>query len=121
MLLCTSRPDVPKFEFTPGYLTRERADLLREADAVIQEEMEAANLQKDIWQFPVVLLPFGVHKGGQSIVLRPIASTDAMTANAVAIPEKVLQKMTERVMEISGIDLVFIDLTNKPPATIEWE
>lgn len=121
VLLCTSRPDVPKFEFTPGYLTRERADLLREADAVIQEEMEAANLQKDIWQFPVVLLPFGVHKGGQSIVLRPIASTDAMTANAVAIPEKVLQKMTERVMEISGIDLVFIDLTNKPPATIEWE
>lgn len=121
VLLCTSRPDVPQFSFTPGYLTRERADLLREADAIVHEEMEKADLYKKIWQFPVVLLPFGTKRGGQSIVLRPIVSTDAMTANAMVIAERVLHEMTERIRALDGIDLVFIDLTNKPPATIEWE
>ena len=121
VLLCTSRPDIPSFKFSPGYLTRERADLLREADDIVREEMLDANLYGKIWQFPVVLLPFGTHEGGQSVVLRPISSTDAMTANAFVLPEKVLTKMTERIVQIGGIDLVFIDLTNKPPATIEWE
>ncbi len=121
VLLCTSRPDVPQFHFTPGYLTRARADLLREADDIVREEMLDANLYGTIWQFPVVLLPFGAHEGNQSIVLRPISSTDAMTANAFVLPEKVLKKMTERIMQLPGIDLVFIDLTNKPPGTIEWE
>lgn len=121
VLLCTSRPDIPPFQFSAGYLTRERADLLREADDIVREEMLDANLYGAIWQFPVVLLPFGTHAHGQSIVLRPIDSTDAMTANAFVLPESVLQKMTERILQLSGIDLVFIDLTNKPPGTIEWE
>jgi GMP synthase (glutamine-hydrolysing) len=121
VLLCTSRPDIHPFIFTPGYLTRERADLLREADSIVHEEMEKAGLYEKIWQFPVVLLPFGTSVSGQSIVLRPIVSTDAMTANAMPLPEKVLQTMTEKIMALDGIDLVFIDLTNKPPATIEWE
>jgi len=131
VLLCTSRPDVPVFTFTPGYLTRERADLLREADAIVHDEMTKAGLYEKIWQFPVVLLPFGTRSGGptsasataggQSIVLRPIVSTDAMTANAMPVPEKVLQVMTDRLCQLDGIDLVFMDLTNKPPATIEWE
>jgi GMP synthase (glutamine-hydrolysing) len=59
--------------------------------------------------------------GGQSVVLRPIDSTDAMTANAYVLPADVLKKMTERIMKLEGIDAVFFDLTNKPPATIEWE
>ena len=54
-------------------------------------------------------------------MLRPIESIDAMSANAVALPSEVLQKMTERIMNLDGIDLVFLDLTNKPPGTIEWE
>ena len=97
------------------------ADLLREADAIVDEEMKAAGLYEEIWQFPVVLLPFGTKKGGQSIVLRPIASIDAMSASAVVLSPKVLKRMTERIMQSHGIDLVFLDLTNKPPGTIEWE
>ncbi len=85
------------------------------------EEMRAANLYEKIWQFPVVLLPFGTSEGGQSVVLRPIDSIDAMTASAVVLPKDVLQKMTDRILEINGIDIVFLDLTNKPPGTIEWE
>lgn len=121
VLLCTSHAQPVDFIFTPGFLTRERADLLREADAVVDRVMRDEGLYEDIWQFPVVLLPFGTKPGGQSIVLRPIVSTDAMTANAVPLPEPVLQRMTEMIMAIAGIDLVFLDLTNKPPATIEWE
>ena len=121
VLLCTSHPEVPSISFTTGYLTRERADLLREADIIADEEMKAAGLYEEIWQFPVVLLPFGTSEGGQSIVLRPISSIDAMSANAVALPSEVLKRMTDRIMKIEGIDLVFLDLTNKPPGTIEWE
>jgi len=120
VLLCTSQADLPSFSFTPGYITQERADLLREADAIVDEEMKSAGLYKEIWQFPVVLLPFGTN-GGESVVLRPIASTDAMSASAVALPSPVLKKMTERIIQLDGIDLVFVDLTNKPPGTIEWE
>ena len=121
VLLCTSHTEVVEFVLTPGAITRERADLLREADAIVMEEMKSADLYKKIWQFPVVLLPFGTSEGGQSIVLRPIESTDAMTANAAHIPEDVLKKMTERIIKLKGIDMVFIDLTSKPPGTIEWE
>ncbi len=121
VLLCTSQSEVPSLVFTPGYLTRERADLLREADDVAQRIMREDGLGDAIWQFPVVLVPFGTAKNGQSIVLRPISSTDAMTANAFVLPPKTLKRMTEAVMAVDGIDLVFLDLTNKPPGTIEWE
>ncbi|MFH1670494.1 MAG: glutamine-hydrolyzing GMP synthase [Patescibacteria group bacterium] len=121
VLKCTSHSKPVEFVFTPGYIIRDRADLLREADAIVSEEMHRARLYEKIWQFPVVLLPFGKSKGGQSIVLRPIESTDAMTANGVHLPEDVLKKMTEQILSLDGIDLVFLDLTSKPPATIEWE
>jgi GMP synthase (glutamine-hydrolysing) len=121
VLLCTSHPEAPAFVFSPGYLTPERADLLREADDAVNRVMREADLYAHIWQFPVVLLPFGTRKGGQSVVLRPISSTDAMTANAFVLEEAVLRQMTDAILAIPGIDLVFLDLTNKPPATIEWE
>ena len=122
VLICISQTDVPKFVFTPGYLSTDRADLLREADAIVNEEMQKdESLYRRIWQFPVVLLPFGTSEGGQSIVLRPIESTDAMTANAANLPSDILKKMVDKISAIDGIDLVFLDLTNKPPGTIEWE
>ncbi|HRH93765.1 MAG TPA: glutamine-hydrolyzing GMP synthase [Candidatus Peribacteria bacterium] len=121
VLLCTShtKPFTPVF--TPGYVDRVRADLLREADAIVTEEIQEPALYDAIWQFPVVLLPVGTKKGGQSIVLRPISSHDAMTANAVALPEAVLKRITQRILKLEGIDAVFLDLTSKPPGTIEWE
>ncbi len=121
VLLCTSHQAPFTPVFTPTYITKQVADLLRAADAIADEEMRSANLTEKIWQFPVALLPFGIQKGGRSVVLRPIESTDAMTANAFILPSMVLQKMTERILKLQGIDAVFLDLTNKPPATIEWE
>ncbi|MFH0769818.1 MAG: glutamine-hydrolyzing GMP synthase [Candidatus Peregrinibacteria bacterium] len=121
VLLCTSSSVPPSFTFMPGFLTRERADLLREADAIVAEEIGRSHLTEAIWQFPVVLLPFGTCIGGQSIVLRPVASQEAMTASAFPLPEDVVQRMTERILRLPGIDCVFYDLTSKPPGTIEWE
>jgi GMP synthase (glutamine-hydrolysing) len=121
VLLCTSHDERQDFTITEGFITRERADLLREADAIVDAETRKAELYESIWQFPVVLLPCGIKKGGQSIVLRPIASTDAMTANAFVLPPKVLSTITKKLMKLPGIDAVFFDLTSKPPGTIEWE
>lgn len=121
VLMCTSHTDVPSFVFTPGYITMERANLLREADAIVHAKMNNAGLYEKIWQFPVVLLPFGITEGGQSIVLRPVESQEAMTANAVVLPKDVLADMTEALLSLDGIDVVFQDLTHKPPGTIEWE
>jgi len=83
--------------------------------------MRRANLYEVIWQFPVVLLPFGEQAGGHSVVLRPVESQEAMTARAASLPEDVLKRMTERILKLPDIDFVFYDLTSKPPATIEWE
>ena len=122
VLLCTSHATPQEFVFTPGYITRERADLLRQADNIVDEVMRQHGLYETIWQFPVVLLPFGITPGSQSIVLRPVQSVDAMTAHASDIPDDVLQLMTERMLkEVKGIECVFIDMTSKPPGTIEWE
>lgn len=121
VLQCLSHAEPFATHFAPTYLTRDVADLLREADAIVDLEMRRAKLYKNIWQFPVVLLPFGASEGARSIVLRPIESTDAMTARAYPLPQAVLAAMTKRLLVIDGLDAVFLDLTNKPPGTIEWE
>ncbi|MBI3336936.1 glutamine-hydrolyzing GMP synthase [Candidatus Peregrinibacteria bacterium] len=121
VLFCLSHTEPLEFVLTPGYVTRERADLLRTADNIIDEEMRAADLYEKIWQFPVVLLPVGIKTGGESIVLRPVESTEAMTANAARLPEAMLHHIAEELLALPGIDAVFYDLTSKPPATIEWE
>ena len=121
VLFCLSHaePFVPTF--TPMFITREVADLLREADAIAHEEIRGVKLYEAIWQFPVVLLPVGASDRKRSVVLRPIDSTDAMTASAFRLPIQILERITERILTLDGIDVVFLDLTNKPPATIEWE
>ncbi len=121
VLLCTSQSEPLTLHRSKATITRARADLLREADAIVHDEQVAAGLYEKIWQFPVVLLPVGKAPGGQSIVLRPVESQEAMTANAFILPPAVLKKITERIMKLPGIDAVFADLTHKPPATIEWE
>lgn len=121
VLLCTSHLAPVDFVFTPGSITPERTALLQEADMIVYEEMQRSDLYEKIWQFPVVLLPFGTTEGGQSIVLRPIDSQEAMTATAIPLPADVLERMTKRILELPSVDCVFLDMTNKPPATIEWE
>lgn len=121
VLFCTSHSDPLSLRRTPTCVTRETADLLREADAVVQDAASCHGVSDAIWQFPVVLLPIGVRSGGRSIVLRPVASVEAMTAEAFRLPPSFLREITGKLMALPGVDMVFYDLTSKPPATIEWE
>jgi GMP synthase (glutamine-hydrolysing) len=104
-----------------AYLTRDRLDLLRAADAIVRRFSEETGVEQQVWQFPVVLIPVGTSKARESIVLRPIGSIDGMTADAVLIPDQLLQQLTTELLAIPGISTVFYDVTNKPPGTIEWE
>lgn len=109
-----------EFSFKPGYLSQERIRLLQEADDIVMRMLRENKLYDKIWQFPVVLLPISL-KGGESIALRPVDSTEAMTASFYQIEIKIVKKIAESIMNIDGIDAVFYDITNKPPGTIEWE
>ena len=113
-----------------GEVTAERLSILREADAIVREEMSAAGLDALVWQCPVVLLAdvrsVGVQGDGRSyghpLVLRPVTSEDAMTADWARLPADVLARISTRVTnEVPEINRVVLDVTSKPPATIEWE
>jgi len=102
-------------------LDRERVALLQEADAIAMQETEKHGLMREIWQFPVVLLPLAVNGGGEAVVLRPIQSKEAMTARFFPMPKKALREIAGKTMKLRGVGAVFYDVTHKPPATIEWE
>jgi GMP synthase (glutamine-hydrolysing) len=113
-----------------GEVTKERLDLLREADAIAREELTLAGLDREIWQCPVVLLAdvrsVGVQGDGRTyghpIVLRPVSSEDAMTADWSRLPYEVLAKISTRITnEVKDVNRVVLDCTSKPPGTIEWE
>jgi GMP synthase (glutamine-hydrolysing) len=104
----------------PATITRRRLDLLRQADSIARLEIEHANLANTVWQFPVVLAPIAF-SDGESIILRPVNSIDGMTANFATLPAELLRSISEKILNLPGIDAVFLDVTNKPPATIEWE
>ena len=113
-----------------GEVTKERLDVLRKADAIARAELTAAGLDRDIWQCPVVLLgdvrSVGVQGDGRTyghpVVLRPVTSDDAMTADWAKVPYEVLSRISTRITnEVSEINRVTLDITSKPPGTIEWE
>lgn len=113
-----------------GEVTRERLELLRKADAIARAELTAAGLDGEIWQCPVVLLAdvrsVGVQGDGRTyghpIVLRPVSSEDAMTADWTRLPYDVLARISNRITnEVPGVNRVVLDVTSKPPGTIEWE
>jgi GMP synthase (glutamine-hydrolysing) len=113
-----------------GEVTRERLDILRAADLIAREELTAAGLDRDIWQFPVVLLAdvrsVGVQGDGRTyghpVVLRPVTSEDAMTADWARLPYDLLEKVSTRITnEVAEVNRVTLDITSKPPGTIEWE
>src|SRR5689334_257758 len=113
-----------------GEVTRERLDILRQADLIAREELTAAGLDRDIWQFPVVLLAdvrsVGVQGDGRTyghpVVLRPVTSEDAMTADWARLPYDLLEKISTRITnEVAEVNRVTLDITSKPPGTIEWE
>jgi len=113
-----------------GEVTEERLDLLRAADAIVRAELTGAGLDTEIWQCPVVLLAdvrsVGVQGDGRTyghpIVLRPVSSDDAMTADWTRLPYDVLAHISNRITnEVAGVNRVVLDITSKPPGTIEWE
>jgi GMP synthase (glutamine-hydrolysing) len=113
-----------------GEVTKERLDLLRHADLIAREELKAAGLDREIWQCPVVLLAdvrsVGVQGDGRTyghpIVLRPVSSEDAMTADWSRVPYETLEKISTRITnEVREVNRVVLDVTSKPPGTIEWE
>lgn len=113
-----------------GEVTSERLETLRKADAIAREELTRAGLDDAIWQCPVVLLgdvrSVGVQGDGRTyghpIVLRPVASEDAMTADWVRVPYEVLEIISTRITnEVEDVNRVVLDITSKPPGTIEWE
>jgi GMP synthase (glutamine-hydrolysing) len=113
-----------------GEVTEERLETLRQADAIAREELTAAGLDRTIWQCPVVLLAdvrsVGVQGDGRTyghpIVLRPVSSEDAMTADWTRLPYEVLEKISTRITnEVAEVNRVVLDVTSKPPGTIEWE
>jgi len=113
-----------------GAVDAERLAVLRAADAIVRAELSAAGLDRDIWQCPVVLLAdvrsVGVQGDGRTyghpIVLRPVTSEDAMTADWSRLPYDVLARISSRITnEVPEVNRVVLDVTSKPPGTIEWE
>ena len=113
-----------------GAVTAERLEVLRAADAIAREELTSAGLDREIWQCPVVLLAdvrsVGVQGDGRTyghpVVLRPVSSEDAMTADWTRVPYDALAKISTRITnEVREVNRVVLDITSKPPGTIEWE
>jgi GMP synthase (glutamine-hydrolysing) len=113
-----------------GEVTADRLAILRRADAIVREEMVTAGIERSIWQFPVILLAdvrsVGVQGDsrtyGHPIVLRPVSSEDAMTADWSRLPDGLLARMSTRITnEVEEVNRVVLDVTSKPPGSIEWE
>jgi GMP synthase (glutamine-hydrolysing) len=112
-----------------GEITRERLDILKAADEVVKEEMQKARLWEKVWQSFAILLPIktvGVMGDERTyehvIAIRVVASLDGMTADWVKLPQKVLENMSNRIInEVRGVNRVVYDISSKPPSTIEWE
>ncbi|MCH8572128.1 glutamine-hydrolyzing GMP synthase [Nesterenkonia sp. AY15] len=113
-----------------GSVSEDRLRILRKADAIAREELTASGLDQEVWQMPVVLLAdvrsVGVQGDGRTyghpIVLRPVSSEDAMTADWSRLPYELLAKISNRITnEVEEVNRVTLDVTSKPPGTIEWE
>ena len=113
-----------------GEVTQENLETLRRADAIARAELTAAGLDRSVWQFPVVLLAgvrsVGVQGDGRTyghpVVLRPVSSEDAMTADWSRLPHEVIATISTRITnEVPEVNRVVLDVTSKPPGTIEWE
>ncbi len=119
--------DLEALRVHDALLTAERLEVLREADALAHQLLHDHGLERQVWQFPVVLIPVSHGAGiespnrGETVILRPIYSVDGMTAEFAKLPVPVLQEMARAIGQLPTVDLVCLDVSNKPPATIEWE
>ncbi len=118
----------------PSTLTKARIEKLQEADKLVMDFIYEVDVKKEVWQCPTVLLPLSINaekiispekkispQAMESIVIRPVSSMEAMTANFTELPWDKVQELAQKILKIDGISAVFYDITNKPPGTIEWE
>ena len=117
LLVCKKPGDIRLSRKT---ITKDRVKLLQQVDDLVTKIIRRYDLYDKIWQMPVVLAPLTVDRG-ECIILRPVDSQEAMTACFSRIPQEIVKEIGEEIMKIPGIDMVFYDITNKPPGTIEWE
>jgi GMP synthase (glutamine-hydrolysing) len=117
-----ARVPVAQMRVTAASLTPQRIARLRRADAAVRRLSHESGFDSRVWQFPVILIPLGAGpEFPDSVVLRPVDSVDGMTARSVPIPTPLLDAICEKLFLQEGVAGVFLDLTNKPPGTIEWE
>jgi GMP synthase (glutamine-hydrolysing) len=107
-------------------VTRERLDVLREADAIVMRALERHGIYDEVWQCPTVLVPCalrfaGSDEDGEMIVVRPVASQRAMTARPVEFSAALLDELRDEILALDGVTSLALDITSKPPGTIEWE
>ncbi len=116
-----SHAPVERMTTSPAALCRARLERLCRADWIVREEARRTGFDCEVWQFPVILVPLGTPERPDSVVLRPVDSVDGMTARAVALPGELKEELGVKLLAEEGICAVFLDLTHKPPGTIEWE
>ena len=121
VLLLFQKKEIPSFRFNQIKLNKEFSDLLRKADFIVNKILIKRKIVSEIWQMPIALLPVGDKKNTYSIVLRPVQSQEAMTANFYPMNRKILKEIYKELKKIKKISYIFYDNTNKPPGTIEWE
>jgi GMP synthase (glutamine-hydrolysing) len=115
-----AKGSIDEFRVEPTTTSREGLDVLREADACVRDILAEYDTQKRIWQCPVVMLPLK-RQGESAIVIRPVESHDGMTAQYSRLPWTVIERIADAVLRVPGVGALLYDVTNKPPATIEWE
>jgi GMP synthase (glutamine-hydrolysing) len=146
LLGCRGHQSTRVWRAHPALLTRQRVALLQEADGRVRQWLRDEKLTAAVWQFPVVLLPLAAaesggglrldgtadsggglrlagagESSGETIVLRPVESEDGMTAHVAPLDFAALDRLTSRLLELPALDAVLLDISHKPPATIEWE
>ncbi len=108
-----------------AHTTRQRLDTLREADHLVMEGLRAHGLYDQVWQCPTVLVPLALGSEGgavgETVVVRPVRSARAMTATPVELPGALLDELREKILALPGVSGLLLDVTSKPPGTIEWE
>jgi len=116
-------PEIPNsFKPLAATTTHERLDLLREVDYLVMDGLKRHGIYDSIWQCPTVLAPLEIDgKGKEFCIIRPVHSERAMTASAAQLPQALIRELQQSILSLKGISGLSLDLTSKPPGTIEWE
>jgi GMP synthase (glutamine-hydrolysing) len=114
--------NVPDVRPLGATITRPRLDLLRKADALVMDALRRHGIYNDIWQCPTVLVPASCNGSGRElIIVRPIRSERGMTATPAPLPDALIREIRPLLLELDGVSGLALDVTTKPPGTIEWE